>query len=457
VGRVFPPKSSLVVRSIRESIVAALREPVELDCRMSDSVLELVARELGEKRVVLAVSGGRDSMSLLSAAAARARDSVACVATFDHATGAHAAASVALVRRVAARLGLPVIAERAGTTVRTEAEWRAQRWDFLRRVAREHDARVATAHTRDDQLETVLMRVMRGAGARGLAALAAESDIVRPVLGATRAHLAAYAAREKLEWVEDPGNARPDHLRNRIRHHLLPALTRVRPALGDELLALSARAAELRAEVDALIDRDFALECQKGAVRVAREALCAYGAESLALLWPAVAARAGVTLDRRGTDRLVSFTISERGGARIQLSGGFEAALHRGSIIVRRAATNPPGAALTLQGAVSLGHFRFHASEEDVVSLWSAKLPAQKKLTVRSWNPGDRMVPAGGDARRVKGLLRDAGIDAASRIAWPVVLADDEIVWVPGVRRSAAASARSGRPVVTYHCEHIDR
>jgi hypothetical protein len=57
----------------------------------------------------------------------------------------------------------------------------------------------------------------------------------------------------------------------------------------------------------------------------------------------------------------------------------------------------------------------------------------------------------------VKGLLRDAGVDAASRGSWPVVLADDEIVWVPGVRRSSAASARSGRPVVTYHCERIDR
>lgn len=67
------------------------------------------------------------------------------------------------------------------------------------------------------------------------------------------------------------------------------------------------------------------------------------------------------------------------------------------------------------------------------------------------------MVPAGGNARRVKGLLRDAGVDAASRGAWPVVLADDEIVWVPGVRRSSAASARPGRPVVTYHCERIDR
>jgi len=427
---------------------------------MDDSVPDLVARELSGKRVVLAVSGGRDSMSLLHAAlapesAARAR--VVAVATFDHATGAHAAESAALVYSVAARAGVEIVAERAPIALRTEAEWRAQRWGFLRRVALERGAQIATAHTRDDQLETVLMRVMRGSGARGLAALLARSDILRPLLSVTRDELARYAHREQLAWVEDPGNARLDHLRNRVRHELLPALTRARPSLPAELLALSERAAALRVEVDALVDRELSLERRNGAVLVARDALLRYDAEALALLWPAVAARAGATLDRRGTDRLVAFTTSERSGARIQLSGGFEAASHSGSIIVRRAATNPPQSALTLHGMVSLGGFRFDARDEAVVSLWSAKLPSRKTLTVRTWHPGDRMVPAGGAARRVKGLLRDAGVDAASRSSWPVVLADDEIVWVPGVRRSSAASERPGRPVVTYHCERIDR
>jgi tRNA(Ile)-lysidine synthase len=427
----------------------------------------MVERELRGRRVVLAVSGGRDSMSLLHAAASRARDTVACVASFDHATGAHAAESIALVRSVAAGLDIEFVSERAAVTKRTEAEWRAQRWTFLRRVARERGAQIATAHTRDDQVETVLMRVMRGSGARGLAALAAKSvaqsaqgaqgAIVRPLLVVGRDDLASYAAGAGLRWVEDPGNARLDHLRNRVRHEILPALLRARPALASELLALAGRAAALRAEVDAFIDRELALELRNGAVLVARELMLRHDSDALALLWPAIAARAGVTLDRRGTDRLVSFISNGRSGARIQLSGGFEAALHRGSIIVRRAATNTPSGALILQGAVRLGDFRFHARDEDVVSLWSAKLPARKALSVRVWHPGDRMVPAGGGARRVKGLLRDAGVDAASRSAWPVVLADDEIVWIPGVRRSSAASARSGWPVVTYHCERIDR
>jgi tRNA(Ile)-lysidine synthase len=141
----------------------------------------------------------------------------------------------------------------------------------------------------------------------------------------------------------------------------------------------------------------------------------------------------------------------------VPLSGGFEAIAHRGSIVVRRGGIAAQPEEQGLANGIRIGGFRFDEGDAGVSSLWSARLPTEQRLTVRAWRPGDRMVPAGGEARRVKGLLRDAGVDAASRVEWPVVLADDVIVWVPGVRRSSAASARSGRPVVTYHCERIDR
>ncbi|MBK5188729.1 MAG: tRNA lysidine(34) synthetase TilS, partial [Gemmatimonadaceae bacterium] len=205
---------------------------------MNDPLAALVAQQLRGRRVVLAVSGGRDSMALLHAAVTHARDSIVAVASFDHATGPHSARARSLVARVAGERGVEAITERATTVVRTEAAWRAQRWRFLDRVARERKAQIATAHTRDDQIETVLMRVMRGAGARGLASLAGESAIVRPMLASSRADVAAYADRAGIAWIDDPSNVRADHLRNRIRHDLLPALARARPSLPDELLAL---------------------------------------------------------------------------------------------------------------------------------------------------------------------------------------------------------------------------
>ena len=174
--------------------------------------------------VVLAVSGGRDSMVLLDAAARWSRAAIAVVATFDHATGRAATRAAVLVRRRAHALGLHVTSGRARAAGRSEAALRAARWDFLDHVAREYGAQVATAHTRDDQLETVLMRILRGAGARGLAGLCAPSPILRPLLGVSRASVAAYAAERNVDWIEDPSNESPAILRNRIRRDLLPAL-----------------------------------------------------------------------------------------------------------------------------------------------------------------------------------------------------------------------------------------
>src|SRR5688572_4731162 len=103
-------------------------------------------------------------MALLYATAKWAPERIAAVATFDHGTGVHATEATSLVAAEGRRLGLTVVRERARVTASTEAAWRDARWSFLHRVARAHRARVATAHTRDDQIETVFMRALRGSG-----------------------------------------------------------------------------------------------------------------------------------------------------------------------------------------------------------------------------------------------------------------------------------------------------
>jgi len=424
-----------------------------------------VARVLGDgKRVVLAVSGGCDSMVLLHAAARVARGSVVAVATFDHGTGAAARRAAVRVARAAKALGIPVRHGRATRRLRGEAEWREARWEFLRAAARELDAVVATAHTRDDQVETVIMRVLRGSGARGLAGLYAESPVLRPLLACSRDDVLAYARAQGVTWSDDPTNASRAHLRNRVRLDLRPALERVRPGFSEAMLALARRAAALRAEVEAEVDAALAQRPDGGALAVARAALLRYDAKGLALLWPALAARLGVALDRRGTARLVALTLEGRTGARIQLAGGFEALSHRGNILLRPAIHEVAPARAVRLGAngATVGGWRFRpAAAGDGVKdpLWCAELPAGAVWTARAWQPGDRMTPSGAAGpRRVKGLLRDAGIDAVRRAGWPVVLAGAEIVWIPGVRRSLAATERSGRPVVTLCCEpHDDR
>ena len=282
-------------------------------------------------RFVLAVSGGLDSMALLRAMIRGGlRGRIAAVATFDHGTGSAATDAAALVARVAADSGFRCETGRAPTgTAPTEAAWRALRHEFLRDVARRQRAEVVTAHTRDDQLETVAMRILRGAGARGLAGLDADGRLLRPLLATTRAELADFVHAEGVAYVADPSNADRRYFRNRMRLDLLPALRAATPGFDDWLLGLSRRAAALRRDTEAFVAAVPMREAPAGGVVIDRVALMGFDQHELAALWPALAARAGVTLDRRGTARLARFTETGSTGGRVQLSGKHEAVLRR--------------------------------------------------------------------------------------------------------------------------------
>lgn len=289
----------------------------------AEAVVEGAVRALPEGRYVLAVSGGRDSMVLLDAFARTRRDAVS-VATFDHRTGHAARRAAELVTSESERYGIPVVVARRGRGgADGEAAWRAARWEFLRDVAASLDASVVTAHSRDDQLETVVMRVLRGAGPRGLAAMYAESPVVRPLLAVSRDVIVGYADSRAISYVHDPSNEDLRYLRNRVRHDLLPALEQVRPGFGTELLSLAERAARWRTEVDALVSELGVVELvPRRSLAIPLTGLLGLEEAALAVVWPAIAGRIGVRLDWRGTERLVEFTIRGQVGARIPLSGG---------------------------------------------------------------------------------------------------------------------------------------
>jgi tRNA(Ile)-lysidine synthase len=423
----------------------------------------IVADSLGgERPIVLAVSGGVDSMVLLDAAAATVPAGQLCVATFDHGTGSPATKAAALVRVRAAVLGLECVSERASTRLRGEADLRNARWRFLRSVAARRGALVATAHTLSDQVETVLMRILRGAGARGLAGMFAPADVLRPLLALTRRDVMRFARARRLDWIEDPSNESPAYLRNRVRHEVLPALLAVRPQLERELLDVARAAAAWRSDVAACVDRVVAplVLPGGGAVDANAAALLPHGRDELKVLWPEIAARAGVALDRRGTERLASFSSRARVGARIQLSGKWEVVRSRDAFQLRASGQSlPADAMLEASTGTRWDGWEFRAIDGDPLeSPWAAWLPVESPLLVRRWRPGDVMyVGAPGRPRKVKYLLSDAGITGHERARWPVVLAGDQIVWIPGVRRSAVAAARSGRPGLAFACEHVNR
>lgn len=288
---------------------------------------------------VLAVSGGLDSMVLLTASSrlpARRRRNM-MVATFDHGTGRAAGQAAALVGRHAARSGFLCVTGRASTIGTREEEWRRSRWQFLEGVAAQRGGIVVTAHTRDDQIETVFMRILRDAGPRGLAALYAESEIIRPFLDISRATLAAYAKARRVPFVQDPSNFDRKHLRNRIRLDILPTIMARRPGFSEELLNLAREAADWRRVLEDLAGDLDAETDRTGGLRISRSSLKGYDADSLRVLWPALAAKASVVMDRRGTHRAAEFTIKGTTGGTIQLSGGVEILMRRDHMLLRRA------------------------------------------------------------------------------------------------------------------------
>lgn len=465
-GRVWEAASS---RPAHAAAPRRARRSIYSGMRPAPAPVDRAVAALGEDgaRLVLAVSGGLDSMVLLDRAAVLLPADRLLVATFDHGTGDAARRAADHVVEEARARGLAARRGGGGVLPHSEAAWRSARWAFLRQVADEWttqprsraEVRIVTAHTRDDQVETVLMRALRDAGARGLAGLLAPGPVARPFVRIPRSVIARVASGQGVRWVDDPGNATLAHHRNRLRHEILPALERTDPGFSDWLFALSERAAAWRGDMDALAARCCpSVELGTGGLSVAAPELAGYHEASLAVLWASIAGRAGLALDQRGTRRLAAFTISGAPGTSMPLSGGWEVARTAGQFTLARPGAPPAGSVtLSADGSGAWGRWRFSAiAAAQPDDAWEAVLPGCQGLAVRSWRPADR-VKRGSGTVRVKRVLTEAGIAAADRVGWPVVVADDAIVWIPGVSRMLAATARSGRPGVSIRCDPSDR
>jgi tRNA(Ile)-lysidine synthase len=207
-----------------------------------------------EARIIVAVSGGADSMTLLHVLAGlrmRARWTLH-VAHLDHRLRADSGEDATFVRALAARLGISVtVGRREVGAICRQQGWsledgaRRIRYQFLRDVAQRQSAGyVAIGHTADDQAETVLMRLVRGTGLWGLGGMPITRRdggvwIVRPLLDVRRRDVVAYLQQMDLTARRDPTNEDRRFLRNRIRHELLPLLEQYNPRITDALLQLA--------------------------------------------------------------------------------------------------------------------------------------------------------------------------------------------------------------------------
>jgi tRNA(Ile)-lysidine synthase len=227
----------------------------------------------GDDRMVLAVSGGRDSMALLHAVVhhlPRAAER-ACVATFNHGIRPEAAAEVSLVQAWCARHGIqccagagdaPALVAHGGNL---EAAARELRYAFLAQVAQAWGAAlIVTAHHADDQAETVLLHALRGASLHGLVGMRPRSPhpqqpdltLVRPLLRVPRSAINAYVEAHGVPYLDDRSNADLDYTRNALRLNVLPLLEQLNPQVSAALARLAQLAADDLAAVEAAFERE---------------------------------------------------------------------------------------------------------------------------------------------------------------------------------------------------------
>ena len=206
------------------------------------------------ERVVVLLSGGRDSVCLLDRAV---RDAARVWALHvDYGLREGASEDAAFCARLCASLGVELVVVRAGEPAGNVQAWaRDVRYAAAHRLAEEHDALIATGHTATDQAETILYRLAASPGRRALLGMAPrEGRLIRPLLDMTREETAAACRARGLTWREDPTNASPVFARNRVRGALLPALRSLHPAAEANVVRTAALLRDEAAVLDDVVD-----------------------------------------------------------------------------------------------------------------------------------------------------------------------------------------------------------
>ena len=426
----------------------------------------LVRRRLlhGPGTVLVAVSGGADSVALLDllASVAAERRWRLVVAHVDHGIQEGSAAVAQQVQALARRYDLPFeIGELELGRGASETSARRARYAWLEATGKRLGADwLVTAHHQDDQVETILLRVLRGSGPAGLAGIPSRTrrGLIRPLLDFTHGELVAHARERGLVFHEDPANEDPRHLRSWLRRDVLPALEgRLGRQLRRDLLRLGRAAASERRAWDSVLNRLPGLDLKNDATGfdVARATLTGYDDALASVVIRAAARRAGLVIGPRRAREVLGLA-GRSSGRRLALGAGWQAAVVFDRLRIERLAAAEATTAVVPRGVRGDARFgRF------VVRWAPATAPKQLSRTAwRTWirtgawtvrgpRSGDVIAPLRGVGHReLRRVLMDARVPRGARPGYPVVARGETILWVRGICRSADAVPRPGTRAV---------
>jgi len=444
-------------------------------------------------RISVAVSGGADSVALLRALLELRAElgAVLAVAHFNHGIrGVEADADEQFVRELAERFQLefhsgsgdaPGYSRDRKLSLETAARELRHAW-FAELVQGKKTDKIATAHTQDDQAETVLMRILRGTGTRGLSGISpwqAQRSLIRPLLGVSRQEVEAYLKRREQAWREDSSNKDLRHTRNRVRHELLPMLQAdynpaIRQTLAD--LAEVARADEEYWErhltgLKARLVRSGRPSRSGRSNRLQPTLACDlsdFAALPLALqrrVLRAMGDDLGVALEFKHIQELLILARQKRAGAEVVLPAGLVARNSMRELqISNRTESQEPGEycyPLEVPGEITVAELgtmvRAQIRSFQSLSGYNSGLLDRAllapELTIRNWRAGDRFFPAHTRSpKKVKELLQPGRLGRElspdERRSWPVIESAGEIVWMRGFPIPEAFAARGGEAVL---------
>lgn len=405
-------------------------------------------------RVICAVSGGADSMALLwSLYLLRDKLSITLEAAhFNHGLrGQESDEDQAFVECFCRDYHIPVHLGGGVVTAGEkglEAAARDARYGFFQTLS----GKIATAHTADDNAETVLMHLVRGTGLKGLGGISpVRGNIIRPMLGVTRSQVAELLEEYHIPHREDSSNETDQFLRNRLRHHVLPLLKQENPRLPENLSAMALR---LREDEQALQQ----LSLEDGTPSISK----------LRLMPPALRSRAlehflkeqGVKEpEARHLAMAEAVVFSEKPSACARFPGVISIGRRYDQLVQLPAQTPSQPVTLTCPGEVTFGnyHISCQKAQEITQSDRVFTLAAENPITVRSRRTGDTMTTSGG-SKSLKKLLIDRKIPADLRSGLPVLEDEQGILAVYGIgadRRRQTQQLPGWKIIIT--CDEEDK
>jgi tRNA(Ile)-lysidine synthase len=440
-------------------------------------------------RVLVAVSGGPDSVCLLGVLRELANDLdlTLHIAHLDHMfRGKESADEALFVSELATKFGIPATVEKFDVPayclergLSPQEGAREMRYAFLQRAAKTVGAtRIATGHTANDQAETFLMRLMRGAGVSGLSAIPpARENIIRPLIEATRDEVMEYLKETGLAFVTDPSNAKPVYTRNRIRMEVLPVLERFNPRI---VATLAAEAGHLRDEDEAIEGycttlADSILVRKENTVFVKRNDFNTLPPAFRRRLLKKASDLAGAEssgLSRIQIDETIAFMAAARTGRTMGLPPGLTIGREYDRFVISaRSGTEGFSHVIVIPGVSVISELRMEIEtlvvdpppeeQEDKNYVWQALFDYDKigpVLTLRNRHPGDWFRPTGmsGKSKKIQDYFVDEKVPRRKRDLVPLLCSGEDILWVVGMRtdeRFLASEVTKRLLMVQVRCE----